>query len=51
LLPAFLFLAFGMLLVGLSFTILGRETHGRPIALSEPVPAARQAAVLRTGAR
>src|SRR5580698_3377032 len=28
-LPAFLFLAFGMLLVGLSFTLLGVETHGR----------------------
>jgi putative MFS transporter len=32
-LPAFLFLAFAMVLVGLSFTILGMETHGVPIAL------------------
>ena len=36
--PAFLFLAFGMLLVGLSFAFLGRETHGRTIALSEDEP-------------
>jgi putative MFS transporter len=40
LLPAFLFLAFGMLLVGLSFAILGRETHGRPMSMgTEPEPA------------
>ncbi|HJU15019.1 MAG TPA: MFS transporter [Stellaceae bacterium] len=31
--PAFLFLAFCMLLVGLSFAILGVETHGRVMAL------------------
>jgi putative MFS transporter len=31
--PAFLFLAFCMLLVGLSFLILGVETHGRAMAL------------------
>jgi MFS transporter, putative metabolite:H+ symporter len=31
--PAFLFLAFCMLLVGLSFLILGVETHGKVIAL------------------
>jgi putative MFS transporter len=38
--PAFLFLAFGMLLVGLSFVFLGRETHGRPMSLGEEEPAA-----------
>ena len=32
-LPAFLFLAFGMVLVGLSFTLLGVETHGRAMAV------------------
>jgi putative MFS transporter len=32
-LPAFMFLGFAMLLVGLSFTILGTETHGMPIEL------------------
>lgn len=31
--PAFLFLAFCMLLVGLAFLYLGRETHGRAISL------------------
>ncbi len=31
--PAFLFLAFCMLLVGLAFVLLGRETHGRTMAL------------------
>jgi MFS transporter, putative metabolite:H+ symporter len=31
--PAFLFLAFCMLLVGLSFLVLGVETHGRAMAL------------------
>jgi len=51
LLPAFLFLAFGMLLVGLSFALLGRETHGRPIALGEAGSAARPPQMLRTGAR
>jgi putative MFS transporter len=34
-LPAFLFLAFGMLLVGLSFTLFGVETHGRPMTVEE----------------
>jgi len=34
-LPAFLFLAFGMLLVGLSFTLLGVETHGRAMTVDE----------------
>jgi len=42
--PAFLFLAFCMLLVGLSFLFLGVETHGRAIKLGEeeeeaPAPA------------
>jgi MFS transporter, putative metabolite:H+ symporter len=30
--PAILFLAFSMVLVGLSFTILGVETHGVPMS-------------------
>ena len=34
-LPAFMFLAFAMVLVGLSFTALGMETHGVPIRLHE----------------
>ncbi|HEY1257942.1 MAG TPA: MFS transporter [Stellaceae bacterium] len=33
-LPAFLFLSFCMLLVGLAFLLLGRETHGRAMTLS-----------------
>ena len=32
-LPAFMFLAFAMVCVGLSFSILGVETHGVPMAL------------------
>lgn len=36
--PAMLFLAFAMLLVGLSFLFLGVETHGKPIALSSDEP-------------
>ena len=32
-LPAMMFLAFAMLLVGLSFLVLGVETHGKPLAL------------------
>jgi MFS transporter, putative metabolite:H+ symporter len=32
-LPAFLFLAFGMLLVGMSFAVLAVETHGRAMPL------------------
>jgi putative MFS transporter len=51
LLPAVLFLAFGMLLVGLSFAILGRETHGRPMGLGDAAPAAQRPAMLRTQAR
>jgi putative MFS transporter len=44
--PAFLFLAFCMLLVGLSFLVLGVETHGRAISLgaNEDELAARRAA-------
>jgi putative MFS transporter len=43
--PAFLFLAFCMLLVGLSFLILGVETHGKAIALGakEASPRSRPA--------
>jgi putative MFS transporter len=33
-LPAFLFLGFAMALVGVSFTVLGVETHGVPMGLS-----------------
>jgi MFS transporter, putative metabolite:H+ symporter len=33
--PAFMFLAFAMVCVGLSFSILGVETHGVPMALHE----------------
>ncbi|HXA25270.1 MAG TPA: MFS transporter [Acetobacteraceae bacterium] len=33
--PAFMFLGFAMVLVGLSFTILGVETHGAPMRLHE----------------
>ncbi|HEU0215247.1 MAG TPA: MFS transporter [Stellaceae bacterium] len=36
--PAMLFLAFSMLLVGLSFLLLGVETHGKPIALGSDEP-------------
>jgi putative MFS transporter len=34
-LPAFMFLGFAMLCVGLSFSILGVETHGIPMALRD----------------
>lgn len=34
-LPAYLFLALCMLFVGLSFTILGIETHGKPMGLEQ----------------
>ncbi len=51
LIPAFLFLAFGMLLVGLSFAVLGRETHGRPMSLGEDEPAAPRPAMLGAGIR
>ncbi len=44
---SFLVLAFGMALVGLSFAILGRETHGRAMALDEAEQrAGRQPVVL-----
>jgi len=36
--PAMVFLAFAMLLVGLSFLLLGVETHGKPIALGSDEP-------------
>jgi putative MFS transporter len=36
--PAFLFLAGGMLLVGLSFALLGVETHGKAMALDAEAP-------------
>jgi MFS transporter, putative metabolite:H+ symporter len=39
--PAFLFLAFCMLLVGLSFLILGVETHGRAMTLGADERSAR----------
>ncbi|HWB49273.1 MAG TPA: MFS transporter [Stellaceae bacterium] len=38
--PAMMFLAFAMLVVGLSFLFLGVETHGKPIALGSEVTAA-----------
>jgi MFS transporter, putative metabolite:H+ symporter len=37
--PAFLFLAACGLAIGLAFTFLGVETHGRPLALEMPRPA------------
>lgn len=40
-LPAFLFLAGGMLLVGLSFAVLGVETHGRAMPLGAAEEGAR----------
>jgi MFS transporter, putative metabolite:H+ symporter len=44
---SFLVLAFGMALVGLSFAILGRETHGRAMSLGgAEQPAGRQPVVL-----
>src|SRR6516225_4971426 len=50
--PAFLFLAFCMLLVGLSFLLLGVETHGRAIKLGEEEEEAPVSAVaLGTEAR
>jgi len=50
--PAFLFLAFCMLLVGLSFLFLGVETHGRAIKLGEEEEEAPASAIaLGTEAR
>ena len=43
--PAILFLAFAMLLVGLSFAILGVETHGVPMALEQEEAATADAEV------
>jgi MFS transporter, putative metabolite:H+ symporter len=50
--PAYLFLAFCMVLVALSFAILGRETHGRAMAFgAEETGARRRPTVATTGAR
>ena len=38
-LPAFMFLGFAMVCVGLSFSILGVETHGVPMTLEEEAEA------------
>jgi MFS transporter, putative metabolite:H+ symporter len=46
--PAYLFLAFCMLLVGLSFVFLARETHGRPLSLGEE-PVARRGPIGLSG--
>ena len=43
---SFLVLAFGMALVGLSFALLGRETHGRAMSLGDAEPSVRQPVVL-----
>lgn len=45
--PAFLFLAAGMLLVALSFAVLGVETHGKPLSLETEEKAPAQRAPLR----
>jgi len=51
-LPAYLFLAFCMLLVGLSFVFLGVETHGRAMGIGDEEPAAQpRAMALGTEAR
>jgi MFS transporter, putative metabolite:H+ symporter len=49
--PAFLFLAFCMLLVGLSFLLLGVETHGKAIALGAEETPPRSRGVLGTQTR
>ena len=50
--PTYLFLAFCMVLVALSFAILGRETHGRAMAFgAEETAAQRRPTVATTGAR
>jgi hypothetical protein len=51
LLPAFLFLAFGMLAVGLSFAVLGRETHGWPMLLSDAKATVPQPSIVRAQTR
>ncbi len=50
--PAFLFLAFCMLLVGLSFLILGVETHGKALLVGAQEGAQRQprSSAAKTGA-
>ena len=51
-LPAYLFLAFCMLLVGLSFVFLGVETHGKAMGIGDEEPAAQpRAMALGTEAR
>jgi MFS transporter, putative metabolite:H+ symporter len=47
-LPAFLFLSFCALGIGLAFTFLGPETHGKPLALTEEDPAALVPAAVRS---
>jgi len=44
--PAFLFLAACGLAVGLSFTLLGVETHGKPLALAKDATPAPEPAAL-----
>jgi len=51
-LPAYLFLAFAMLLVGLSFVFLAVETHGKAMGIGDEEPAAQPSAMaLGTEAR
>ncbi len=51
-LPAYLFLAFCMLLVGMSFAFLGVETHGKAMGVGDLEPAAQPGAMaLGTEAR
>jgi putative MFS transporter len=47
--PAFLFLAACGLAIGLAFTLLGVETHGKPLALEseDPVVSSREALTVR----
>ncbi|HTV44440.1 MAG TPA: MFS transporter [Stellaceae bacterium] len=49
--PAFLFLAFCMVLVGLSFLILGVETHGRAMSLGGDGSHQQRGPAVKTGAR
>jgi putative MFS transporter len=46
-LPAYLFLAFYMLLVGMSFAFLGVETHGKAMGFGDEDPAAQRGARYR----
>ena len=51
-LPAYLFLAFAMLLVGLSFVFLAVETHGKAMGIGDEEPAVQPSAMaLGTEAR